>query len=57
MFYLLLFLYLFPIAFLIGVCFGLVLKIAKGLLRLVGWSLRLSWRGVIYLFQLLLNVG
>lgn len=53
MFYLLLFLYLFPVAFLIGVCFGLVLKIAKGLLRLVGWSLRLSWRGVRCLFRLL----
>lgn len=53
MFYLLLFLYLFPVAFLIGVCFGLVLKIAKALIRLVGWSLRLSWRGVRHLCRLL----
>lgn len=49
MFYLLLILYIIPVAFLIGVLLGLVKVALRYVLKLAGWLLSLTWQGLKYL--------
>lgn len=51
MFYLLLLLYIIPVAFLIGFLFGLVKILLRYALKLAAWLLSLTWQGVMFLFR------
>ena len=51
MFYLLLLLYIIPVAFLIGFLFGLVKILLRYALKLAAWLLSLAWQGVMFLFR------
>lgn len=51
MFYLLLLLYMLPVALIIGLVLCLVKVIIKLTLRMVGWIFRLLWKAFKYLFK------
>ena len=51
MFYLLLLIYIIPVALIVGLVLALVNVVIKLLLRIVGWLLLLVWTGLKYLVK------